>query len=368
MNTSHLRGCCMSIQDGGPGKRPVITGGFQPEKPESEKENRKGGRKSGGRYPPVFILVFCVSALLFIAGVTGLISYACRCGSTRQDNEAYRQLHSGAVEAQETEISACGTAAAVPEDTPAAAETPVPAPSSLPQQSQAAVPAAPRTAAPSVTFRPYYFDTSGAVLPEMNELYKINRDVAGWLEIPGVVDLPVVYRDNDYYLHRNLEGRKSDAGTLFLDENCRIGGKTQYLLIHGHNMKDGTMFAPVVHYKTKGLSFLKVHPFAAFSTLYEKETYVVFAVCYVSLEYRNDRYIPYYGFSSFSDTDEFNDYIRLLKSQSLYDIPVEVDASDPILVLSTCLNDDRLIVCFRRVRSNEWQSGLNSLINRSTAK
>ena len=349
-----------------PEKPHIITGGFREEAPENSRGSRKQKTEKGKKSSPAYIIIFCASVLLFLAGAIGLISFACRCGKTNEDNEKYRQLHSAAVE---TPLAS---------ESPYDAETPVPVCTQEPAPSPTAVPETPSPSAevissavtpvPSVTFRPSYFDLLSPMLPEMSELYRVNSDIAGWLQIPGVVDLPVVYKDNDYYLHRNLEKKQSDAGTLFLDERCPIFSGTQYLLVHGHNMKDGTMFAPVIHYKTKGLPFLKTHPFAQFSTLHQTDSYVIFAVCHVSLDYQSGRYIPYYGFSSFDTEEEFDDFIKLLKSQSLYSIPIDVDASDSILVLSTCLNDDRIIACFRRVRPYEWTSELNSLINKSTEK
>ena len=46
-----------------------------------------------------------------------------------------------------------------------------------------------------------------------------NPDVVAWIQIPGTqINYPVVQgKDNDYYLHRDLNGQKSTAGTIFLD-------------------------------------------------------------------------------------------------------------------------------------------------------
>lgn len=375
----------MNMHDGSPEKQQIVTGGFREEKPGDHRKSKKSSREKG-KYSPVFLVVLCVSVLLFITGAVGLTCFACRCGQTNRDNERYRELHNArTAEDKEQTGEAQGMSGDAEEHSPGAEENSLPAPAvtaepspvpvtpeEQPVPQEESLPATSRTPVPSVTFRPYYYDMLSPVLPEMSDLYRINSDVAGWLRIDSIVDLPVVYRNgddgNEYYLHRNLEKKKSDAGTLFLDEKCPVRSDTRYLLIHGHNMKDGTMFAPIVHYKTKGLPFLKTHPFAEFSTLHETDTYVIFAVCHVSLEYQSSRYIPYYGFSGFDSTEEFDYFIGQLKKHSLYDIPIDVDASDAVLVLSTCLNDDRIIACYRRVRSNEWTSELNSRINHSTAR
>lgn len=73
-----------------------------------------------------------------------------------------------------------------------------------------------------------------------------------WLRIPDVVSLPVVCRDNTYYLNHDFFGRESDSGTLFLDEAHSLEYGTQYMVIHGHNMYDGSMFGLLSHYRKSG--------------------------------------------------------------------------------------------------------------------
>ena len=50
-------------------------------------------------------------------------------------------------------------------------------------------------------------------------LWERNEDVAAWLQIPGTqINYPVVHgEDNDYYLHHDLNGQETVAGTIFLD-------------------------------------------------------------------------------------------------------------------------------------------------------
>ena len=64
----------------------------------------------------------------------------------------------------------------------------------------------------------------------MQELKRLNRDTVGWISISGVVDLPVVYRDNSYYLNHDFQGQKSGAGTLFLDQNHPLAAASLLLL------------------------------------------------------------------------------------------------------------------------------------------
>ena len=56
------------------------------------------------------------------------------------------------------------------------------------------------------------------ILPQYQELYAQNPDLAGWLCINGTnINYPVVQADNSYYLRRGFDRLYSTAGTLFLD-------------------------------------------------------------------------------------------------------------------------------------------------------
>lgn len=96
-----------------------------------------------------------------------------------------------------------------------------------------------------------YKNDSGAVSQKeeyIPGLSDINPDYVFWIEIPDTsIDYPVVYKDNEYYLRRDFYGEKNKHGTIFLDENCDADGT--FMLIHGHNMKDGTMFGGLRDFK-----------------------------------------------------------------------------------------------------------------------
>lgn len=201
----------------------------------------------------------------------------------------------------------------------------------------------------------------GTALPEMEALYARNHDLVGWLTIDEVLDLPLVYKDNSYYLTHDFDKNKSTSGTLFLDENHPLREKTQNLLLHGHNMKDGTMFGRLTQYE-QSVDYLKAHPFVELSTLWEKETYAVFAVLVVSLDVKDERFFDYYSHPTFSSDSAFSAYIRELELRSMYAIPMDVRPSDALLTLSTCMGEDRLVIVCRRVREGESRSSLRETI------
>ena len=70
-------------------------------------------------------------------------------------------------------------------------------------------------------------------------------DIQGWISIPGTcVDYPVLQSSADepeYYLRRTYKGERRTAGSIFFQWDCSPESKN--LVVYGHNMNDGTMFA-----------------------------------------------------------------------------------------------------------------------------
>ena len=203
-----------------------------------------------------------------------------------------------------------------------------------------------------------FHKTSGDVLPDMLKLLKTNPDTVGWLSIDGIVHLPVVYRDNAYYLTHDFSGRHNTAGALFLDQGSPVTAQTQNLLIHGHSIYDDSMFGLLTHYQKP--ETLTRHPLIGFSTLYEKETCAVFAVLRVAPDA-----FDYYSHPNFPSETAFETYVASVRERSLYDIPVDVRPDDALLTLSTCIDDDRLAVMARKLRSGETRDELVSAIEQS---
>ncbi len=64
--------------------------------------------------------------------------------------------------------------------------------------------------------------------------------------------------DNDYYLHRLLNGAEAKAGTLFMDYQNHSDFSDWNTMIYGHHMKNGTMFASLVKYQDQ--EYYEKHP------------------------------------------------------------------------------------------------------------
>lgn len=173
-------------------------------------------------------------------------------------------------------------------------------------------------------------------IPKLSE---INPDYVFWLEIPDTpIDYPVVYRDNEYYLKRDFYGDRNKHGTIFLDVSCDADGT--FLLLHGHNMKDGTMFGGLREFK-------KADYRSKHTELYigraQEEKYRIFAAASVDL-YDTNRF----KFEELPQTEqEAEKYFATLKRCAFWCDSFEWESGKKVVLLSTCdyeTEEQRLVI------------------------
>ena len=293
---------------------------------------RESPRKPWLRRNWMWVLAALLAAVLIYC-LAQWIGFGRQARETEQANQSLRDLH---VEAEATQAPV----PTAPAPSPSPDVTARPLPTAPPE----AAPAAP-TDAPEKEFQ--FVGGEEDILPGMRKLYARNPDLVGWLKIPGVVDLPVVYRDNQYYLYRDFNGRDSIAGTLFLDSLHPLRAGTQQLVIHGHNMKDGTMFGHLVRYLDR--SFAAAHRTIQWTSLYRRETYELVAVVLTSIDPKDARYIAYLGKARFASEEGFQALMDAYRAQATYWPGAYITPGDALLTLSTCRGDERILVVARRV-------------------
>ena len=193
---------------------------------------------------------------------------------------------------------------------------------------------------------------------DFSPLLEVNKDTKAWLKIEGTsIDNPVVQaKDNNQYLNRNFSGKKSRYGTLFFDYRDIISesGNSQNLVIYGHNMKDGSMFAGLLKYKN--LNFYKQYPTFKLTTLHRQSNYQVFSVFLINANAKHDNgYIYNFLRNSFTDQEEFLSWVEEAKKRSLINTNVDIYAGDEIVTLVTCaydFDDARLVVMGKRIQDD----------------
>lgn len=165
---------------------------------------------------------------------------------------------------------------------------------------------------------------------DFEALKSINPDVIGWIYV-GVEDIsyPIVQADdNDYYLHRTVEGTENFAGSIFMEYKNSPDFTDPNTIIYGHNMKDLSMFAKL-HFLYEYEDYLIDDTFWII-TPEEAYEYQIF-----SMEYTVSDGNPYVLFSG--PSQEVADYIKTRSSQSVVGLPLgEYDENSRIVTLSTC--------------------------------
>ena len=76
--------------------------------------------------------------------------------------------------------------------------------------------------------------------------------VVAWVRVPGTtVDYPIVQgrqESPDFYLTHDAGGERSAWGAPYIDAGCAQGAGSPLVIVYGHHMSDGTMFAPLAQY------------------------------------------------------------------------------------------------------------------------
>lgn len=95
---------------------------------------------------------------------------------------------------------------------------------------------------------------------DFDVLAETNEDIIGWLYSENTpINLPVVQSgDNDYYLHRMVDGTWNSSGTLFADCRNASDFSDQNTIIYGHNMKNDEMFGTLPNYEEQ--AYYDEHP------------------------------------------------------------------------------------------------------------
>ncbi len=200
--------------------------------------------------------------------------------------------------------------------------------------------------------------------------YAQNSDLIGWLVAGRTINQPVFQLDNQYYMTHDAWGNKSADGAVFVDERNLVWPRDVNLIVYGHNMKSNAMFGTLDNYRT--LDYLQSHPVITFQTVYEEApaSYVPFAVFDASMSPDSPGYVKIRRIG-FGSAEENAAYLEEMKSASLFDIPVDVEAGDQLLTLVTCSyshEDGRFVLVARKVREGETLDGLTERVGTSGKK
>ena len=80
----------------------------------------------------------------------------------------------------------------------------------------------------------------------------------------------------NFYLKHGFDKKYADCGCPYVQENCDVQKPSDNLVIYGHHMKSGLIFADLERFKDK--DFQSKHKTGSFDTLCERQTYEIIAV------------------------------------------------------------------------------------------
>lgn len=180
---------------------------------------------------------------------------------------------------------------------------------------------------------------------DLSQLFAMNDDFVGWLCIPDTdINYPVMHTPDDpeKYLRRNFHGEYSESGVPFLDFRCSLDSGN--LIIYGHNMMNGTMFAGLRGYVQK--DFCDQHPIIEFQTADGCAEYQVFTVVQVK---SNDEW---YEFVDAGTAEDFNKVVGNIAGMALFAIDSIPEYGRQLLTLSTCydsVHNGRLLILAAKI-------------------
>lgn len=164
---------------------------------------------------------------------------------------------------------------------------------------------------------------------DFESLLADNGDVVGWIYGEDtVINYPVVQgSDNEYYLHRMLDGNTSASGAIFLDYRCSADFSDDNSILYGHNMRNGSMFHSLVEYGNQ--EYYDAHPVLYLLTPEQNYAVKLFAGFVTD----SDGWVYVFQFNG---EEEKAAYLERAVEESDFQALVTPETGDRLLILSTC--------------------------------
>ena len=170
---------------------------------------------------------------------------------------------------------------------------------------------------------------------DFEKLKNINPDTVAWININSLsIGYPVVKSsDNNFYLKRSFDKTYNEAGWIFADYRNKFDGTDKNIIVYGHNRLNDSMFGTLDNLLESGWEQTEDNTEIIFNTPNEKAIYKIFSVYKIEAE-------DYYITTAFSG-NEFDSFIKTIKSRSIRNFGVNVDSNTKVLTLSTCADNDK---------------------------
>ena len=194
----------------------------------------------------------------------------------------------------------------------------------------------------------WYYISFPLINVDFNELKKKNSDTVAWINVNNTnINYPIVQTsDNDFYLDHSYDKSYNEAGWVFLDYRNDSSFSDKNTIIYAHSRLDKTMFGSLSKtlkpewYENKDNHIIRI------SNEKENSLWQIFSVYVIETE-------SYYITTNFNSDEEYLTFLETMKSRSRYDFNANLSASDRIITLSTCYDDDRKTVVHAKLIKRE---------------
>ena len=188
-------------------------------------------------------------------------------------------------------------------------------------------------------------DKEEKYIVDFKKLKEKNSDTIAYLKVDNTdVEYVVVKgNDNEYYLNHNFNKEYNVAGWIFADYKNKFDGTDKNIIIYGHNMQDGSMFASLKKILTSNWQNNEKKQITLV-TENNIVTYEIFSSYTINPE-------DYYIKTNFKDDKTYLEFLNTLKQRSFYDYNIDTNEFDKILTLSTCTGtgNNRIVVHAKQI-------------------
>lgn len=173
------------------------------------------------------------------------------------------------------------------------------------------------------------FEAEEKLKEQTQELCTNIDNSIGWINVPETkINYPVMYSgDNDFYLHRAVDGSYLRVGSIFLDYRCNSDFTSRINILYGHNMSDGSMFADVMKFIDS--SYFDSHNYGWLST-----PNAVYKIDFFSVS-QPENYDDFYDVNS-----DINLWLESLRENSFIWRNIGISEDDQFISLSTCTGSE----------------------------
>ena len=188
-------------------------------------------------------------------------------------------------------------------------------------------------------------DEEEKYIVDFKKLKEQNSDTVAYLKVDNTdVEYVVVKgNDNEYYLNHSFNKEYNVAGWIFADYKNKFDGTDKNIIIYGHNMQDGSMFASLKRILTSNWQNNETKQITLV-TENNTITYEIFSSYTINPE-------EYYIKTNFKDDETYLEFLNTLKQRTFYDYNIDVNTNDKILTLSTCTGtgNNRIVVHAKQI-------------------